>query len=146
MPALRPIIPVVMPGPALGDTTSESELADLVSLAKGEVARAADRVKTEDGSSVHPVVEGVVQVLEAIAFDRRSIITVSVLDPATPDELFYSAPCCVGQSGIVMRHAEILDLPPVRSALTTGCDAMRTILREAGEVGTEHPRSQRKTA
>lgn len=126
-------VPVVMPGLAVGDTTGESELADLVALAKGEVAKAADRVKTVDGSSVHPIVEGVIQVLQAIAFDRRSILTVSVLDPDTPEELFYSVPCCIGQTGIVMRHTEILNHPEVCTEIVKCCDAIRRTLAETGE-------------
>lgn len=136
-------VPVVMPGLAVGDTTGESELADLVALAKGEVAKAADRVKTADGSSVHPIVEGVIEVLEAIAFDRRSILTVSVLDPDTPEELFYSAPCCIGQVGIVMRDTGILGFSHVSAALSAGCDAMKTVLRDAGELAPPSGNSPR---
>jgi len=127
-------IPVAMPGLAVGDNTDAEELSELLAAARGEVARGADRVKTESGSSLHPVVEGAVRVAEAVALDRRSILTVSVLDGTTKENLFYSLPCCIGSSGLLTRHEDLLSRDPVHRAMELCCENMRTILRTAGEI------------
>lgn len=58
-------------------------------------------------STIAPVIEGIVSVLESIAFDRRAVQTVSVLDDSTCDaveehqrDLFYSMPCLVDITGV----------------------------------------------
>jgi L-lactate dehydrogenase len=117
-------IPVAHPGLAVGDATGEKELKELVRLAKGEVVKAAERVKTESGSSVHPIVEGSIKVIEAIAHDQRTILTVSVLDPDDGDNLFYSMPCCIGREGVAMRNSN------QSSGAETAIDACREQLRK----------------
>jgi hypothetical protein len=67
-------------------------------------------------STIAPVIEGIVSVLESIAFDRGAVQTVSVLDELTcdaPDEhrrdLFYSMPCALVSTGIAERFDKCLN-------------------------------------
>lgn len=102
--------------------------ADLCAVSRAEVARAAERVKRAQHATVHPIVEGVVSVLDAVATDRRALLTVSTLDPDDPDQLFYSVPCAVGAAGVLERHHELLDA--AQDALAAGKDNLRRLLRE----------------
>jgi malate/lactate dehydrogenase len=84
-----------------------------------EVVHSTRRVKSDDRSTLHPVVEGIVTVAESIARDAHSILTVSVADPTTPESLFYSVPCTQGRQGLVHRHTEAIGDPSVEEKLTT---------------------------
>jgi len=127
-------IPIAMPGLAVGDNTNEQELSDLLSAAKDEVAKGADRVKTQSGSSLHPVVEGAIKVAEAIALDRRSILTVSVLDRSSPEEFFYSLPCTIGADGLLARHDDLLTDEALSQAVKRCGENLYAVLRSAGET------------
>jgi L-lactate dehydrogenase len=120
-------VPIVKTGLAVGDTTKGASLDDIIELAKKEVVKAANRVKTEDGSSLHPIVEGTVSVLETIALDQRKTLTVSVLDPETPDNLFYSVPCCIGAAGLVWRFSDFSDEEKKQVAVC--CENLRKTLK-----------------
>ena len=102
--------------------------ADICRVARGEVARAAERVKRAQQATVHPIVEGVVSVLEGLATDRRSLLTVSTLDSADPDRLFYSVPCVVGAAGVIERHHELLE--GRMGELAPGKENLRRLLRQ----------------
>jgi malate/lactate dehydrogenase len=115
----------------VGDTTTKDELDELVKLARQEVVRAAERVKTKDGSSLHPIVEGTASILESIALDQQKILTVSVLDPHTEDHLYYSVPCRVGVNGVKWRCTKYDS--EVKSLIANCCDGLRKVLSDAGE-------------
>jgi hypothetical protein len=94
----------------------EDEFAAAVRQATDEVIRAAARVKvaatldsSNRGATIHPIVEGIVLVLEAIASDRDALLTVSVRDPGSPRDLFYSVPCRVGRRGVSERLSRLCD-------------------------------------
>jgi malate/lactate dehydrogenase len=72
-------------------------------------------VKQDARSTLHPVVEGIVAVVEAVASDRREVLTVSTFDPA--EQLFYSVPCTLGREGATERHVEILSGPATAAQL-----------------------------
>lgn len=88
---------------------------EVVEMARKETANGAARVKDDHKSSLHPVVEGILAIVEAVATDRRDILTVSTRDPV--DGLFYSMPCTVGRAGIDHRHAELLEDENVHNAI-----------------------------
>jgi L-lactate dehydrogenase len=125
-------VPIANPGLAVGDYTAKEELNELLKLAKREVVKAADRVKTENASSLHPIVEGTVRVLEAFAYDQRAMLTVSVRDPDTPDELFYSMPCCLGSRGVLTRNSN--QSAEIRDGIGICCESLRKVLKAAGEL------------
>ncbi len=82
-----------------------------------EVAQAASRVKdtalSDDAadrrSTVHPIVESILTIARAVATDSHAYLTVSTLDPADPDGLFYSVPCIVGADGVIERQLATID-------------------------------------
>lgn len=125
-------VPVVCQPPAIGDKTDKEELAFLGECAQSEAAKAAQRVKTDTGSSVHPIVEGALAVIEAIAGDARSVLTVSVPDFETDDDLFYSVPCEIGSDGIVQRFPPKLDAESANK-LEQCKQSLRNKLRAARE-------------
>jgi len=128
-------VPIVNGNVAAGDSTSTDVLEAIVECARREVAKGATRVKTGERSSLHPIVEGAVEVIEAVGLDKRSILTVSVLDPDSgADKLFYSMPCTVGRAGNLRRFADILADATVRDQIGRCCDGLRTVLQAASEI------------
>lgn len=110
---------------------------------RAEVVAGARRVKTlssGEGSdpsrgTMHPVVEGIVSVLGAMARDEGRIHTVSVLDPEDMDQLFYSMPCVLDRQGVRERlDGDVAD-PDVMDALEVCRQELRESLRAAGELG-----------
>lgn len=95
---------------------------EILEIAKGEVIAGARRVKTGAPSSLHPISEAACFAVEAFASSRRSILTLSVKDP--DNGLFYSLPCTVDRSGLVHRHAELLDGELIRK-LGPALDSLR---------------------
>ena len=67
-----------------------------------EVIRAPQRVKVDDLSTLHPVVEGAIAVARAIGNNSGEILTVSVKDDQTP--YYFSIPVSVGRTGVLNRH------------------------------------------
>ncbi len=78
----------------------------------------------ESAGTCQPIVEGIVQVIESIAFDRHATLTVSTLDPESDE--YYSVPCTVGETGIVARRLELLDQPGVKERIDRCIAALRT--------------------
>ena len=76
----------------------------------------------------HPIVEGATRVLRAIATPTEEPLTVSTLDPADPDKLFYSVPCLLGQQGLVERKTDCLQSPAIASSLRTSLETLREVL------------------
>ena len=106
--------------------------AEIVEIARSETVNGAARVKQDDRSTLHPVVEGIAAVVDAIAADREAVLTVSTFD--ANEELFYSLPCTLGRQGLVHRHeafigakAEDLErgLAELRAQLNEGQGASR---------------------
>jgi malate/lactate dehydrogenase len=91
-------------------------------------------VKSDQRSTLHPIVEAVVKVAESIALDRQATLTVSALDPDSSEGLYYSAPCTVGRNGAVHRHVGMLSQPKVKNQMDACCDGLRDCLRSAGEA------------
>ena len=111
---------------------------DMLAISRDEVVQAASRVKdrgpeVKKMGTLHPIVEGAVSVIATIATDSRRTWTVSVLDPETPDGLFYSVPCTLGRSGVLLRHTELLDPAPTRALLDVSLTKLREVLAEAGD-------------
>lgn len=100
--------------------------AETVEIARSETVNGAARVKEDQRSTLHPVVEGVVAVVEAIASDRAAVLTVSTYD--AKEELFFSVPCTLGRSGLVHRHVEVLEAASVRAGVDVGLVALRAQL------------------
>lgn len=130
-------VPVPLDHLGLGGTVKDDELPLMIEAARGEVIEAARRVKGAGGDGTRfPIVEGIVAVIDAIAHDTRTILTVSVHDPATDDNLFYSVPCRVGRDGAIERI--VPDLPEVHEGLVRCRDRLRediAALRAASERG-----------
>jgi len=93
-------VPVMRDGDELGPVAGR-QLEDVV---RAEVVRGASRVKTDGISTLHPIVEGAMTVIESAACDSGATLTISVLDPEDPDGLFYSVPCSVGRDGADPDH------------------------------------------
>jgi malate/lactate dehydrogenase len=91
-------------------------------------------VKSDQRSTLHPIVEAVVKVAEAVALDRQATLTVSTLDPDSPEGLYYSVPCTVGRNGVVHRHVGVLSQPKVRIQMEACRDGLLDCLRSAGEA------------
>ncbi len=128
-------VPIVNGPVAADDDTPDKVLEGIVEIARREVANGAERVKTGERSSLHPIVEGAVEVIEAIGLDKRSVLTVSVLDPdSDADKLFYSMPCTVGRHGILDRSVDVLGDAEVRTSIERCRDSLRATLRSAGEI------------
>jgi len=127
-------VPVASPGLAMGDTVPEEEQRGILEWARREVARGAARVKRDDRSTLHPVVEGAVAVAEALASDRRSILTVSTLDPKSAEKLFYSVPCTIGREGVVARHLDLLEDVEIRSGIERCRAGLRQTLQASGDL------------
>lgn len=107
-----------------GGTANDDELQVMIASARDEVISAAARVKGEGGEgTLFPIVEGIVAVIDAIVHDTQTILTVSVRDPETHDDLFYSVPCRMGRAGAVERI--VPDLPGVRDGLERCRDRLR---------------------
>lgn len=94
-----------------------------IESARRETVSAASRVKQDARSTLHPVVEGILAVVEAVASDRRSVLTVTAHDPVL--DLFYSVPCTLGRQGVLERHTELLETPEVRQRLEPCLRALR---------------------
>ncbi len=121
-------VPVAMDEIAMGLGLDPEQRRAILEDARGEVVEAADRVKADEKSTLHPIVEGAVEVAEAVALDRRSILTVSVLD--TDEDLYYSLPCTVGSNGLIERHLDLLQAPEIRAGLETCREGLRATLKE----------------
>jgi len=97
----------------------------LLEASRIEVIRAARRVKRDGQSTLHPIVEGVVQVAEAYLLDQKRVLTVGVADESRPGRLVYSRPSVVGRDGV-----EPLEFPegfagtPAGKALDEALEAM----------------------
>jgi malate/lactate dehydrogenase len=126
-------VPVVTPSLGIGAGIEPDLLPGVLEMARQEVAMGAARVKAGGPATRHPIVEGIVRVCEAIAYDRRALLTVSVLDPSTPEGLFYSVPCTIGAAGVLERHTELLREPAVEAGLEVCRAGLRNMLRAAGE-------------
>ena len=79
----------------------------------------------EGAGTCQPIVEGVVQVIESIAFDRHATLTVSTRDPEVDE--YYSVPCTVGGVGILARRVELLDQPGVVERLGRCIASLRAV-------------------
>ncbi|HKY34534.1 MAG TPA: hypothetical protein VJN18_01235 [Polyangiaceae bacterium] len=97
--------------------------AESIEAARIETVNGAARVKTRAPSTIHPVVEGIVSVVEAIAADRNEILTVSTHDPETG--LFYSVPTALGRNGVVERHTDLLQ--EIQDRLQSSLDSLREL-------------------
>lgn len=131
-------VPVATPTLGVGAGMDSALFQDVLSAARREVARGANRIKSGDAgaealATLHPIAEGAVRVCEAIALDQRALITVSVLDPETPDSLFYSVPCTVGAEGIMSRHTDNLGDSAVKRGLEECREGLRACLRATGD-------------
>lgn len=128
-------VPVAMPGLGFGaGSMPEGEMDEILDNARREVVSGAQRVKADQRSTLHPIVEAVVKVAEAIALDRQATLTVSALDPGSPEGLYYSVPCTVGRNGVVHRHVGVLSQPKVKNQMDACCNGLRDTLRSAGEA------------
>ncbi len=128
-------VPVAMPGLGFGaGSMPEGEMDEILDNARREVISGARRVKSDQRSTLHPIVEAVVKVAESIALDRQATLTVSVLDPDSPEGLYYSVPCTVGRDGVVHRHVGVLSQPKVKNQMEACCGGLRDCLRSAGEA------------
>ncbi len=127
-------IPVVMPEFAMGIAMDPAERDDILDSARREVVLGAKRVKADKKSTLHPIIEGAVQVLEAIALDRHSILTISVQDSDTEEGLYCSFPCTVGNDGLIEKHLDLLQDSEIQKALTSCHEGLRTTLRKAGDL------------
>jgi L-lactate dehydrogenase len=108
-----------------GEIAPGGELdSETLAAARDEVLVGANRAKGKDGATLHPVVEGVAAIIDAIASDSRATLTVSAHDEAT--DLCYSVPCAVGRDGVVERYIAGLDDNDVAEKLA----ACRTRLEE----------------
>jgi len=88
-------------------TMDRAEFDAIVEMARVEVAKAARTVKKLGAAgTLHPIVEGIVTVVDTVATDRRQLMTVSTCDPET--NLWYSAPCIVGREGVRQRCDELM--------------------------------------
>ncbi|MEW6367671.1 MAG: hypothetical protein AB1714_23820 [Acidobacteriota bacterium] len=118
-------VPVLPPEWLLGEQMTDAELAGIRDAVRREVVGGAARVKQGQASTIHPIVEGMLSVAEAVAGDSHSVLTVSTLDPEDPDRLFYSVPCRIGREGVVHRDRELATRDPIRSELREGQERMR---------------------
>lgn len=126
--------PVALAGLGMGVAMKGEEMKAIVESARREVVKAAERVKADQRSTLHPIVEGALKVVETVALDRRAILTPSVLDSETPEGFYYSVPCCLGSSGLIERHLDIVADPEVQAALEKCRHGLRITLRGAGEI------------
>ncbi|MEA1927252.1 MAG: hypothetical protein U9N73_03530 [Candidatus Auribacterota bacterium] len=127
-------VPVAVPELTVGGGIDPQDFPEILECARREVVRAANRVKADEKSTLHPIVEGVVRIAEAIALDDESILTPSVLDPETIEGLCYSIPCTISQDGLIWRYSDILDKSIIRKAIDICCDSLRDTLKRAGEL------------
>jgi len=125
-------VPVVRPSLGVGATIPPAVLADITECARREVAGAAARVKADEKSTLHPIVEGAVRVAEAIALDRQCLLTVSVRDQAC--DLYYSLPATVGAGGVSHIHRELLEDPVLQARLDPCLEGLRQTLAREGEI------------
>ncbi|MDZ4063051.1 MAG: hypothetical protein U1E22_00110, partial [Coriobacteriia bacterium] len=121
-------VPVTLGASAIG-TSGWRDYA--VEAARLETVKAAERVKVDGRSTLHPVVEGIVSIVEAVASDRRSIHTVSTWD--REQQLFYSIPCTLGREGVVCRHCDLLRNEDVRTKLDACLDKLRKLVAASAE-------------
>jgi len=124
-PEFVPIIPDDLGGGARLSAVARSAVLE-------EVANGARRVKEEaqKRSSIHPIVEGTIAVVEAVASDAKRILTVSVVDAATGDHLFYSVPCTLGRAGVEYQHRDGLQAGPVKDGLDRCIVSLRKALED----------------
>ena len=118
----------------MGTLTDDRERKEILKRARREVVRAAARVKGDHRSTLHPIVEGTLQIAEAVAGDRQAILTPSVLDRASEDSLFYSVPCSIGREGVGERHLDALREPGIHADLEVCKQRLRDSLRAAGDL------------
>ena len=123
-------IPVIPDDCFIGEQLTSPVRAAARTMVKSAVAKAAERVKHDATSTLHPIVEGVAVVARAVAYDSRAILSVSTLDPEDSDHLFYSLPCAVGSGGIVTRHTSLLKNAEIQKELHDALEAMREVLKK----------------
>lgn len=114
----RDFVPVWSP---LGDRQGSVE-PGVLDAARREAAGAAERIRRHELSHLqqcttcrrprprstrHPIVEAAMRVIEAIAADSHSILTVSTFD--RPKKIAWSVPTTLGRHGVVKRHDDWLD-------------------------------------
>lgn len=122
-------VPVPIEHIGLGSTVNDDELQVMIASARDEVIAAARRVKGAGGDgTLFPIAEGIVAVIDAIVHDTQAILTVSVHDPETDDDLFYSVPCRVGRVGAIERI--VPDVPSVHDGLQRCRDRLRSDIAE----------------
>jgi hypothetical protein len=81
--------------------------AAAVRMAHVEVAKGAKRVKELGAKgTMHPIVEGVVTVVDAVATDRQEVLTVNTRDPDTG--FWFSVPFTVGRDGVLSRLTDLM--------------------------------------
>jgi len=116
-------VPIDHLGP--GGTEQGISLQIMIESARTEVIEAARRVKASGGDgTLFPIIEGIVSVIDAVVHDTRTILTVSVHDPATDDDLFYSVPCRIGRDGAGERI--VPDMPSVHDGLDRCRERLRS--------------------
>lgn len=108
---------------ALVRSRIEAEAPTKDTLEAVRVAEEALGLTSLDAGTCQPIVEGVVQILEAIALDRHATLTVSALDPDADE--YYSVPCTIGKGGILNRHLELLGQAGVRERVGHCIEALR---------------------
>ena len=123
-------LPILFPDIAPGQFLSAEEIQELLPIVRAEVSKANKRVRTADSDrTLHPIVEGAVAVLAELATPSRMPLTISVLDPDSPDALFYSVPCTIDSCGIE-RHVRRLEDGPAKTELETCIASLRATLQD----------------
>lgn len=99
---------------------------ETISMARDETVKAAARVKNDARSTLHPVVEGIAAVVDAIASDSQAVMTVSTFDEER--RIFYSLPCTLGRDGLVHRHTELWESETIAEDLRKGLEDLKAVL------------------
>jgi malate/lactate dehydrogenase len=94
-------------------------------------ATALDEKGRPKVGTLHPIVEGAVAIVAAVAGDAHRTLTVSVVDEGDDDRLAYSVPCVIGRDGVVERHADVTKEPRVADLLERCLAELRAQLHAA---------------
>ncbi len=121
-------VPVVPPNYIEGIKLLPRELERKVELARSEVICCPKRVKVDNRSTQHPVIEGIHLVLKAISEDSAAVLTVSTLDIESPDSLFYSMQCKIGRNGISWRRSSNTYNEVIQGELVEAVKALRKLI------------------
>ncbi|OPL18792.1 MAG: hypothetical protein AVO35_12990 [Candidatus Aegiribacteria sp. MLS_C] len=109
-------------------------LEDIKRLVQIEIANGANRVKqATDEATLHPVIEGAVHVMKSIALDMCSVLTVSVHDPDSSNDLFYSVPCTIGNQGILERLDNLIPAD-TKDSMRLGIENAIRFLHSCGDA------------